>query len=100
MLEPPGAANVEVSAWTLTRKALPVIRFAFEMLILVEFGLPAVLRLTSVTAKLTTAGTATATDSWASDDGTLATNAGTLSITIRRPTDRAVRRLFIVLAHA
>ena len=57
MLEPLGGVNAAASACTLTRRALPGLRFAFEKLIVVTLGAPLVLRLTSVTGKLTANGT-------------------------------------------
>jgi hypothetical protein len=57
MLEPPGGVNTAASDCTLTRRALPGLKFAFEKLIVVTLGVPLVLRLTSLTEKLTANGT-------------------------------------------
>jgi hypothetical protein len=57
MLVPLGGVNAAASDCMLTRMALPGLRFAFEKLIVVTCGAPLVLRLTSVTGKLTANGT-------------------------------------------
>ena len=75
MPEPLGGVNAAASACTLTRRALPRLRFAFEKLIVVGLGAPLVLRLTSVTAKLTADGTAMLTVSCAAADTTAAARA-------------------------
>lgn len=51
MFEPLGGVNAAASARTLTRRALPRLRFAFEKPIVVTLGVPLVLRLTSVTGR-------------------------------------------------
>jgi hypothetical protein len=57
MLDPLGGVNAAASDCTLTRRALPALRLAFENTIVVMLGVPLVLRLTSVTGKLTANGT-------------------------------------------
>ena len=57
MLEPLGGVNAAASGCTLIRRALPGLRLAFEKLTVVTFGAALVLRLTSVTGKLTANGT-------------------------------------------
>ena len=56
MLEPLGGVNAAASGCTLIRTALPGLRLAFEKLTVVTFGAALVLRLTSVTGKLTADG--------------------------------------------
>ena len=51
MFEPLGGVNAAASARTLTRRALPRLRFAFEKPIVVTLGVPLVLRLTWVTGR-------------------------------------------------
>ena len=52
MLEPLGGVNAPPSACTLTRSALPGLRFAFEKESVAGLGPPLVLWVTSVTGKL------------------------------------------------
>jgi hypothetical protein len=61
MLGPLGGVNAAASGCTLIRRTLPGIRVAFEKLTVVTFGVPLVLRLTSVTGKLTATGIETVT---------------------------------------
>jgi hypothetical protein len=89
MPRPLGGANTAPLACTLTRSALPRRRFAFEKLIVVGLGAPLVLRLTSVTAKLTVEGTVTLTVSCAAADTADAVMAAMPSIAIRIASDPA-----------
>jgi hypothetical protein len=61
MLEPLGGVKDAASACTLIRRALPATRLAFEKLIVTGPGAPLVLRVTSVTVKVTAIGTETLT---------------------------------------
>ena len=63
--KPLGGVKDPASACTLIRRALPLMRLAFEKLIVTMPGAPLVVRVTSVTAKFTAIGTETLTVSWA-----------------------------------
>ena len=89
MLEPLGGVNAAASDCTLTRRALPGLRLAFEKLIVVTFGVPLVLRLTSVTGKLTANGTEMLTVSCAPPDTTAAADTAMASTVIRLANDPA-----------
>jgi hypothetical protein len=98
MLVPLGGVNAAASDSILTRMALPGLRFAFEKLIVVTFGALLVLRLTSVTEKLTANGTEMLTVSWALADTTAAAKAMMPSTAIRGVP--APRKLLIAVTHA
>jgi hypothetical protein len=100
MLGPLGGVNPAPSAWTLKRRALPGVKVAFEKLIVVAFGAPFVLRLTSVTAKLTVEGTVTLTVSWAAAATTDAVTAAMPSMAIRTASDPADGKVVTELSPA
>lgn len=87
MLEPLGGVNAAASDCTLTRRALPEFRFAFEKLIVVTFGVALVLRLTSVTGKLIASGTEMLAVSCAPADTTAAPDTAMVSTVIRMASD-------------
>jgi hypothetical protein len=89
MLEPLGGVNAAASACTLTRRALPRLRLAFEKVIVVTSGVPLVLRLTSVTGKLIANGTEMLTVSCAPADTTAAPDTTVASTVIRIASDPA-----------
>ena len=91
MLAPLGGVNAAASDWTLTRRALPALRFALEKPSLVTDGVPLVLRLTSLTWKLTANGTEMPTVSWAPAFTIVVAETTTQKATIRVTTDAADR---------
>jgi hypothetical protein len=98
MLEPLGGVNATASGCTLSRRALPGLRLAFEKLTVVTLGAPLVLRLTSVTGKLTANGTEMVTVSCAPAHTTAAATATRLRRAIRHLPAAGV--LLIVVSHA
>jgi hypothetical protein len=100
MLEPLGGVNAAPSACTLTRRALPGLRFAFEKESVVGFGPPLVLCVTSVTEKLTAVGTTMLTVSCATAEADVAAQAIVLNTAIRVARIRADRRRLTGAAHS
>jgi hypothetical protein len=100
MLEPLGGVNAAESDCTLTRKALPRVRFAFEKLIVVTFGVPLVLRLTSVTGKLIANGTEMLTVSCAPADAIATPDATMASTEMRLASDPAHEKRLIWVSSA
>jgi hypothetical protein len=83
ILAPPGGVNAAAAARTLTRSALPIVRFALEKPIVEGLGAPVVLLVTSVTEKLTNDGTAIVTVSCAASGALVISHARTHSAAIR-----------------
>jgi hypothetical protein len=100
MLGPLGGVNAAASGCTLTRRALPGLRLAFEKLIVVTFGVPLVPRLTSVTWKLTASGTEILTVSCAPAVTTAAAEATTPRTASRVAKDGADRNPITDVSHA
>jgi hypothetical protein len=79
---------------------LPEVRFAFEKLTVVTSGAPLVLRLTSVTGKLTAIGTEMLTVSCAPTETAAAATAIMLSAATWTARDRADREPLTVVSRA